>query len=136
MRLISGVLCCAFIVSSCGKAPSDACKDINGSTHYFAEYLANITIELEKTTDTAQALANMQAYAKRYKEQTDICVSYVNDMLKTMSNEAVLKHHETYISEPRVKRFLDAQDKFNEDATPEQIEALDELLTPLFLLSE
>lgn len=136
IRWVLGVMMCALTFVACSPSASDKCHNVYSSTHYLAEYLVQISMELEKTTDTAQALQNAQAYASRSQKTVDVCVSLINDTLKNMTNEEVLKHHEAYISDPRVKRFLDAQDRFNENATPEQIEALDELLTPFFLLSE
>lgn len=136
IRFVSGVIMCALAFTGCNPSVSDRCSTVYGSTHYLADYLVQISIELDKTTDPAQALLNAQAYARRTQKHVDVCVGMINDTLKTMTNEEVLKHHEAYISDPRVKRFLDAQDRFNEKATPEQIEALDELLMPLFLLSE
>ena len=58
------------------------------------------------------------------------------EAFRQMSPEAVMRHHEVFIGDARVRRFLDAQDRFNESAPAPLVERLDDLLDPLFLLSE
>jgi hypothetical protein len=60
---------------------SDKCSDVYSSTHYLAEYLVQISMELEKTTDSAQALQNVQAYASRSQKTVDVCVSLTSQDL-------------------------------------------------------
>ena len=135
-RFFSGVMVCALACGACTTQGYKRCNSLEGSTQVLTEYLVQISIELEKYNNPEESLHNIQKYTQNSQKEIDVCVDFINHAIENMTHEEVLKHHEAYISDPRVKHFLDTQDKFHEKATPEQIETLDGLLTPFLLLSE
>ena len=112
------------------------CSDLDKATTSFERMLGEISIELEKDGSGDERLSRVERYIREHKRTVDACSARVNESFRSMDVEAMMKHHETYVQSPPVKRFLDVQDRFQETATQDQVERLDEMLAFFNLLFE
>ena len=112
------------------------CTDYDSASNYVAQTLEQLAVVIEQTPDTAQALVKVESMLGQSKSNLDICAQILNSTLQQAEPETVMTSHEKFLADPRVRRFLDAQDKFQESASPDQIEKLDDLVTPLYISAE
>ena len=101
-----------------------------------AQTLEELAVVIEQTPDSAQAITKIQAILNERNKALEPCTQIVNRTIQTMEPQQILLIHEKYIADPRVRRFLDAQDKFLETATYDQIELLDDLVSQLYINAE
>ncbi len=138
MRNFGWVCIMVFTVMMCsacsGKAPK--CTDFNTASTTMAQTLEQFAIVLEQTPDTTQAVAKIRAMLDERNAALEPCMQIVSRTIQAMDPQQILTIHEKYIADPRVRRFLDAQDKFQESATSDQIELLDELVGQLYITAE
>lgn len=128
-----------FVVSAlcvCQCSKNTDCTNMNNSTQYLAKVLESYSEILEMNEPSSKKMDRIVQWHLRHEGQIEACAAVVTETLRTMPREDVMRHHQAFIADVRVNRFLDAQDTFNETATTEEIERLDELLAELFLLSE
>ena len=124
-----------LLLSACSKQPSE-CTNLEDSTQYLAKYLDKYADELENADTPQHALDHLRQIDEKSQRKIDTCTQLITQSIKNMSSEEIMRHHEAFIRDGRVSRFLDAQDRFNESADPAMVEQLDDLLSPFFLLSE
>ncbi len=125
-----------WVAMSACSGKQQTCTDFNSSSTVLAQTLAQLAGVLEQTPDSAQALVKVKAILDEKNAALEPCMQIVGKTIQTLNSEQILNIHEKFIADPRVRRFLDAQDKFQESATPDQIEQLDELVTQLYITAE
>ena len=128
-------LCFLAMLTGCNKG-SGPCSDLDQSTQYMAHYLSQMAEVISHASSNEAAMTQLETNARADAEQIEQCAVAVTAAFRDMSTEAIMRHHEAFIQDQRVMRFLDAQDRLIESATPEQIERLDTIVAPFSLLSE
>lgn len=126
----------AWCGAGCSPKSEPSCTNLSDSTEFMERHLEAFAVELERHPDPEAALSRLEAVHRLHASQLETCGGIVAEAFRQMSPEAVMRHHEVFIGDARVRRFLDAQDRFNESAPAPLVERLDDLLDPLFLLSE
>ena len=93
--------------------------------------------ELGTILDTAEAPADalnkVQKYIQGYKSAIDLCSANISGNLQTMTEDEVVAFLESSIKDERVRLFLDAQDRFQKQASAAQQEALEDIASPVYI---
>ncbi len=122
-------------MSACS-GKQQTCTDFNASSTVLAQTLEQLAIVIERTPDSAQALEKVKAILDERNAALEPCMQIVSRTIQALEPEQIMKIQEKYIADPRVRRFLDAQDKFQESATSDQIEQLYDLVSQLYITAE
>ena len=125
-----------WLAMSACSGKQQTCTDFNASSTVLAQTLEQLAIVIERTPDSAQALEKVKAILDERNDALEPCMQIVSRTIQSLEPEQIMKIQEKYIADPRVRRFLDAQDKFQESATSDQIEQLYDLVSQLYITAE
>lgn len=142
MRLRAGIwvcVCCiGLLFLACERRDQRriVCGDFEQSQAAVLTFIGEIAQQIEQNSDPETVLKVVSETFKRDGASIDGCTTLIDEHLRAMTSDEVRSYHADFIAKAEVLRLLDAQDKFQERATAEQIEVIDEFLGKVFLLSE
>lgn len=127
-----------MLCAACSSAPMGAfdCRTLEASTQSMATMLGEIAKILDTSGTTAQALSNVQTYTQKHKNVINLCSETISRELQDMTKDEVMAYHESSIKDERVRLFLDAQDRFQKQASGDQIEALEDAASSLYIFCD
>ncbi len=123
---------------ACSSATSNSfdCQTLDASTQSMAAMLGEIGKLLDTSGSAAQALANVQTYTQKHKNVINLCSAKISRELQNMTEDEVMAFHESSIKDERVRLFLDAQDRFQKQASEDQIEALEDIASSVYIFCD
>ena len=122
-----------MVLSACSRTPSERfdCRTVEASVSSMKVMLGELGTILDTAEAPADALNNVQKYIQGYKSAIDLCSANISENLQTMTEDEVMAFLESSIKDERVRLFLDAQDRFQKQASAAQLEALEDIASPV-----
>ncbi len=112
------------------------CGSVEAAITTFETMSGDLAEILTSAGTPSESIKKLQAYMDANARRIKACTARLDEGFKGISADAVVKYHESFVSNAAVAKFLDAQDHFQETATAEQNEALTDLVSLLPFFSE
>lgn len=124
-----------MVLSACSQTPSERfdCRTVEASVSSMKVMLGELGTILDTAEAPADALNKVQKYIQGYKSAIDLCSANISGNLQTMTEDEVVAFLESSIKDERVRLFLDAQDRFQKQASAAQLEALEDIASPVYI---
>lgn len=124
-----------MVLSACSQTPSERfdCRTVEASVSSMKVMLGELGTILDTAEAPADALNKVQKYIQGYKSAIDLCSANISGNLQTMTEDEVVAFLESSIKDERVRLFLDAQDRFQKQASAAQQEALEDIASPVYI---